>query len=95
LQTEWVITLDSGVPVSRQPVSFESVEVSIPLQADDYQVACQNILAQNLRCAGFFRYDNHVAYVDSFLIRNGERYLSFQNLETVFSAIDEKFSLQS
>jgi hypothetical protein len=92
-EREWIFIYAYGVPISHQPFPYRDLELppEIVFQADEYQVACSNVLINN-RCNALFRYKNYVVFVDAFLVRDSVRYLTESDFIAVLDLIDEKMN---
>jgi len=76
-QVEWIFTLNRGVPLSQQIVSYKDIILpsDLTLNVDEYHLACLDSIF-SMECGVFFLFDNYVIYLDVYLTRNGIEYLS-------------------
>jgi hypothetical protein len=96
VQNEFLIDLSSGVPKSGQQFPFGDLplESNVALDADEYQLACRNIIDDgttvDTNCVGLFRYRNYVVYINMFPWRDGTTYLQSDDLMNIIQAINHK-----
>jgi len=89
-QQNWIFIRDFGVPPTQQIFSYEELQLSNKnaFQADEYFIACLRTPIDT-RCSGLFRYDNYIIFVDSYPVRDSIRYLTEDQLISIFDLIDD------
>lgn len=89
-QEDWIFVRNFGVPPSVQIFSYRDLNrpEGTHMTAEEYRLACEESTADT-RCSGLFLYDTRVVFIDVFMVRDGVRYLSDEDLFRIFRVVDE------